>query len=195
MNGATRVKGDTRSARGGRWRAPNLMRAVATARALLDFTPEDEQLIRRSADVLVPHADAIARGLYRRLLSRPETATYFSLPNGRPDRAYLMERTESLRAWLQHVIEAPLDEQMVSYSASVGQAHARPERGARSVRGRYMVVTMAVVFAALCPLLEEAITDRGEMVATIAAWNKLLTIQLDLFLAVYGAAAGSAHWY
>ena len=58
-----------------------------------------------------------------------------------------------------------------------------------------MVVAIGFVAAALPPLLEEAIADRRELVATIAAWDKLLTIHLDLFLAVYGSAASNPHWY
>jgi hypothetical protein len=160
------------------------------------YTAEDEARVRATGEILLPQADAIAGAVYRHLLSHPETAVYFTLPDGRPDRAHLAERADSLKAWLKSVIEAPLDDRAASYAASVGRAHAqRGGRSARRVKGRYMVVAICFCVSAFASMLEEAIPDRQELVATIVAWNKLLTIHLDLFLAAYGSAAGNPHWY
>lgn len=121
---------------------------------------------------------------------------HFTQPDGRPDRAHLAARAESLAGWLRMAIEAPLDEPLAAYLAGIGPAHTR--RGgspAAPVRGRYLVVTMSFVQTALIGLLDPAIADRGELLRTIAAWNKLLMIHLDLFLAMYGSAEGNPHWY
>lgn len=187
---------DSKRALGGRSRGPDFNRHLATTRELVGYTDEDEARIHATRDVLLPQAGALADSVYGHLLSHPETAVHLTLPDGRPDHAHLAARTDSLKTWLQTLIEEPLDERIVSYAAGVGRAHTR--RGGKSprrVNGRYLVVTMSFVLAAVAPLLEEAIADRRELVATIAAWNKLLTIHLDLFLAVYGSAEGNPHWY
>jgi hypothetical protein len=196
VNGEAPGQAESKRALGGRRRGPDFARWLESSRALVGYTAADEALVRGTRDIILPRADAIADAVYRHLLSHPETAIYFTLPDGRPDREHLAARAESLKAWLQSLIEAPLDERAASYAASVGRAHAqRGGRVSRRVKGRYMVVAIGFVAAALPPLLEGAIADRRELVATIAAWDKLLTIHLDLFLAVYGSAAGNPHWY
>jgi hypothetical protein len=196
VNGDAPGQAESKRAQGGRRRGPDFARLLESSRALVGYTTADEALVYATRDIILPRADAIADAVYRHLLSHPETAIYFTLPDGRPDREQLAARAESLKAWLQTLIEAPLDERAANYAASVGRAHAqRGGRASHGVKGRYMVAAIGFVAAALPPLLEGAIADRGELVATIAAWDKLLAIHLDLFLAAYSSAAGNPHWY
>lgn len=187
---------DSKRALGGRSRGPDFKRRLASTRALVAYGDEDEARVHATRHILLPHAEAMADAVYRHLLSHPETAVYFTLPDGRPDRAHLAARAESLTAWLQTLFEAPLDERMADFAAGVGRAHVRPAGpDGRSVKGRYLVVTMSIVLAAIGSLLEADIADREELVASIMAWDKLLTVHLDLFLAVYGSAESNPHWY
>lgn len=187
---------DSKRALGGRNRGPDFKRRLASTRALVAYSDEDEARVHATRDILLPHAEAMADAVYRHLLSHPETAVYFTLPDGRPDRAHLAARVDSLKAWLQMLLEAPLEERTADFAAGVGRAHVRPaEPPGRSVKGRYLVVTMPFVLAAIASLLEKAVPDRVELVASIAAWDKLLTVHLDLFLAVYGSAESNPHWY
>ncbi|HYM15292.1 MAG TPA: protoglobin family protein [Dehalococcoidia bacterium] len=187
---------DSKRALGGRRRGPDFARRLASVRALTGYTADDEALVRATREILLPHARAIADALYQHLISHPETAVYFTLPDGGPDRPHLDARVHSLTSWLQAIIEGPLDERATAYAATIGLAHA--QRGAspvRRVKGRYMVATMSFVMAALTALLDDAIDERDVLIATIAAWCKLLAIHLDLFLTVYGTAAANPHWY
>lgn len=169
---------------------------LQSTRNLVGYTEEDEKRVNATREVLLPQADVIAGAVYEYLLSHPETAVHFTQPDGRPDRAHLSARADSLANWLRMAIEAPLDEPLSTYLAGIGRAHTR--RGGSPVArvsGRYLVVTMSFVQTALVGLLDPAIAERGELLATIASWNKLLMIHLDLFLAVYGSAEGNPHWY
>lgn len=180
----------------GRRSKQSFTQRLDSARTLIGYTAEDEARVKATRDVLLPQADAIADAVYEYLLSHPETAVHFTQPDGRPDRAHLSARADSLKAWLKMAIEAPLDDQLSAYLAGIGRAHTR--RGGSPVarvRGRYLVVTMSFVQTALVGLLDPAIGDRGELLATIIAWNKLLMIHLDMFLAVYGSAEANPHWY
>ena len=162
----------------------------------MDYSQEDEDRVRATRAILLPRAEAIAGAVYSNLLVHPETAGYFSEPGGEPDGAHLQRRAETLMAWLRAAIESPLDEETARYLASVGRAHTRrSERMGSPVKGRYLLTTVCFVQTALIGLLDERIPDRQELLATIAAWNKLLMIHLDLFLAVYSAGERSARWY
>jgi hypothetical protein len=187
---------DSRKALKGRRRGQSFARRLESTRALVGYTAEDEARVRATSGIVLPQADAIADAVYRQLLSHPETALYFTLADGRPDRAHLAERAGSLKEWLTTVIEAPLDDEFANYVAGIGRAHTRRGGGRPTqVRGRYLVLAVSFVQSELTGVLAPAIEDRRELAATIAAWNKLLMIQLDLFLAVYGGAEGNPHWY
>jgi hypothetical protein len=189
-------QGGVRKVLKGRTRAQSFARRLESSQALAGYTAEDQARVRATRAIILPQADAIAGAVYRHLLSHPETAVHFALADGRPDRAHLEERTGSLKAWLKTVIEAPLDDEFASYAAGIGRAHTR-RGGTRPshVRGRYLVLAMSFLQSQLAGVLAEAIEDGRELGATIAAWNKLLMIQLDLFLAVYGTAEGNPRWY
>lgn len=169
---------------------------LESTRRLVGYTDDDEELVWATRDVLLPQAEAIAGAVYEYLLAHPETSVHFTQADGRPDRVHLSARAESLGGWLRMAIESPLDQALAAYLAGVGRAHTRrgSSPGAR-VLGRYLVATMSFVQTALIGLLDPAIPDRAELLRTIAAWNKLLMIHLDLFLAVYGSAEATPHWY
>jgi Protoglobin len=181
--------------RGRRSKQIFVQRLESTTR-LVGYTIDDEDRVWATRDVLLPRADAIAGAVYDHLLAHPETAVHFTQADGRPDRAHLAARADSLKGWLRMAIESPLNEALAAYLAGIGHAHTRRggSPGAR-ILGRYMLVTMSFVQTALIGLLDPAIPDRAELLLTIAAWNKLLMIHLDLFLAVYGSAEATPHWY
>lgn len=181
---------------GGRRRGHGFVQRLASTRAFLRYTEEDEALVNASRDIVMANADAIVGEVYVYLLSHRETAVHFTQADGRTDRGAVDARHGSLKKWLAMAIEAPLDERLSSYLAEVGRSHTGRDRGAGArVKGRYMLATMSFLQAELIMVLEGAIVDRPALVATIAAWSKLLMIHLDLFLAVYASSEGTAHWY
>jgi hypothetical protein len=174
---------------------PPVSQRLASTRATIGYTEDDERRVHATRPSLLPHADAIAEAVYAHLLSVPETAVYFTLPDGRPDRAHLARREDSLKGWLSRTLEAPLDEDFALYLVGIGRAHTRGGGDpAVFVRARHLVSTMAFVQAALVGLLDAAFEDRSELLAAIASWNKLLLVQLDLFLSAYGDDE-DAGWY
>jgi hypothetical protein len=188
-SGSSETLGESRSRQ-------KFLRRLEASSAFVRYTDDDRARVFATRSLLLPHADAIADAVYGHLLAHAETAQQFTRADGTPDEGIIAARSHTLKEWLIAAIESPLDEQAAGYLAGVGRAHTRRGAGAESwVKGRYMVLTISFVQSALLGLLNEAIEDRAEMVATVAAWNKLLMIQLDLFLAVYGSAEGNPHWY
>lgn len=187
---------DSRTSLGGRRRGQGFAQRLASTRALVGYGEEDEALVRATREVVLAHSDAIVGAFYAYLLSHRETAAHFMRGDGRVDHEAVDSRHATLREWLTIAIEAPLDAKLSAYLAEVGRAHTGRERGARArVPARFLVVAMSFLHTELIGILGESIADREVLTASITAWGKLLTVHLDLFLAVYASAEGTAHWY
>jgi hypothetical protein len=177
-------------------RKENFGDRLSATRRLVGYTDDDARRVEATRKPVLAAADTLTAAVYKHLVSHDETAEYFTRADGRVDHAQIAERTASLKQWLAWSIEAPLDDTAAAKLADIGRAHTK--RGGHTekrVRARYLVSAMAYVEAALLPVLDGAIKDRQELLATVAAWIKLLTIQLDMFLAVYASGEGTAHWY
>jgi hypothetical protein len=191
MNGRASAETDTASKPKGRRSRQQFAARLEATRALVGYTEEDEARVQATREAVLTQAEAIANTVYERLLSRPETAAQFTHDGVRPDRAYV-----AFQEWLRLAVEAPLDERLAAHLAGIGRTHtARGGDPGVRVKGRYLVAAMSVVQTVLAGLLAEAGGDPRDVAAAIAAWNKLLMVHLDMFLAVYGAAEGNPHWY
>ncbi len=169
---------------------------LAATRALVGFDERDEELVAATRDVVAASAGDVADKFYAHLLAHRETASAFTRADGRIDRELVAARHESLREWLTAAVEAPLDERLAAYLAGIARAHTGrgAGKGAR-VKARYMVAAMSFLQTSLIAVLGVSGLGADELLETVSAWNKLLMIHLDLFLAVYGGAGGTAHWY
>lgn len=187
---------DSKTSLGGRRRGQGFAQRLEATRILIGYNKEDAALVAATREVVLAQSDAIAGAFYEYLLSHRETAMYFAREDGRTDREAMDARHASLKEWLSIAIEAPLDEQLSAYLTEVGRAHTGRGRGPSArVQARYLVAAMSFLNTELSGVLGGAIADRATLVASLAAWNKLLMVHLDLFLAVYARAEGTAHWY
>ncbi len=181
---------------GGRRRGKGLTQRLVAARDLIGYGEEDEQLVYASREAVVAHSDVIVGAVYGHLQSHQETAVHFGRADGHTDRDTVRAHDASLREWLTVAIEAPLDAQLSAYLLEVGRAHTGRGREPKArVEARYLLATIGFLHAEIIRVLEGAIDERTTLVATITAWGRLLMIHLDLFLAVYASAEGTAHWY
>jgi len=193
--GGLTATGEARAPRGRR-NAAGFGRRLDAMRVLIGYTPADEALVYRTREIVSAHADAIAEAAYAHLLARPETAAFFEKAAGVPDTGYLATRKKELKSWLARAMQDPLDDELCGYLARVGRAHTK--RGGDPnvhVKARYLLATMSFLQTALAGLLAGEIADRALCVATIAAWDKLLMMHLDVFLSVYDSAQATPHWY
>jgi hypothetical protein len=193
---AGQLADDSKTSLRGRRRGQGFAQRLEATRILVGYTEADAALVSATREVVLAQSDAIAGAFYEYLLSHRETAVHFARADGRTDREAVHARHASLKEWLSMAIEAPLDEQLSAYLAEVGRAHTGRGRGpVARVQARYLVAAMSFLNTELIGMLGDAIADRATLIASLAAWNKLLMIHLDLFLAVYASAEGTAHWY
>jgi hypothetical protein len=123
-------------------------------------------------------------------------AVYFTRSDATADRADIALWSEAFSAWLYSVLDAPLDERAAACAARIGRAHARRRgHGPKPVKARYLVLAIGFLMAAIAVQLGTTVPNHDDLARTMAAWNKLLSIELDLFLAGYSTASGRLHWY
>jgi hypothetical protein len=170
-------------------------RRLAVARAIIGYDGEDEFRVRLTHELVAARADELATAVYGHLMKFPETASFFQLAHGSRDREHIGRRIDSLTEWLASM-DGPLDEDAAARLIDIGRAHtARAGDPALRVHARYLLMTISFVQTAVVNLLAEHIEDLRELAMTAAAWNKLLMIHLDLFLAACDGAGASGHWY
>jgi hypothetical protein len=169
---------------------------LAATRSIAGYSEIDESRVLLTRDIVLPRARAIAEAACRQLLANAETARYFDGPDGARDRSATAARIDSMAGWIVGLLGAPLDEDSADRLATIGRAHTRRggDPGLR-VRARYLVALMGFLQGSIAGVLAQELDDPADLAATIGAWNKLLIVHLDSFLAAYGSAEGTAHWY
>ena len=164
---------------------PARMRQMAD---FVGFTDEDLALLRESGAVLLPRADELAANVYEHFLSYPATARYFLHRDGEVNEARLERRKHSLARWMRNSIEFKIDEQFPVFLLAVGVVHSNPPLPAGrhgSVPARFMTGTISFIQTQIASMLAEEISDPVRALQMSAAWNKMLTLQLDILLAGY----------
>ena len=164
---------------------PARMRQMAD---FVGFTDEDLELVRASGPVLLPRADELAAAVYEHFLSYPATARYFLTRDGEVNEPRLERRKHSLARWMRNSIEFKIDEQFPVFLLAVGVVHSNPPLPAGrhgSVPARFMTGTISFIQTQIASMLAEEISDSTRALQMSAAWNKMLTLQLDILLAGY----------
>lgn len=156
--------------------------------AFVQFMPEDVALIRQTGAVLAPHADAVIDAVYEHLFKYPEFARFFQDESGNVPPTGLMHRKSTLKQWLVRTVSGEFDEGFTAYLTRVGAVHTAGH-GAHTelhVPVTYMVALMAWVQGAVTATLFQLMGQQApDLSRAVQAWNKLLMLQLILFLSAY----------
>jgi hemoglobin-like flavoprotein len=176
---------------------PDFLARLETMKQLVEFRSEDQDRIAAAAPLVAGHASAITAAFYQSLLAHPETAQSFTGDDGRVDHTKMSARADALQRWLRLVVGAPLDRQAAEHAAHVGLVHLRggEDTAHPAIKGRYLAAGASLLFAAIADVLVEAVDDPCTLAATLVAWHKLLTLYVDIFLAVQASGSRSPNWY
>jgi hypothetical protein len=159
---------------------------------LVGYTEADGAALAATRDLIAPRIPAIADRAQRLLAAQPEIAAYLAPPA----HTCFDGSGGGFREWLEVAVEGKLDESLAEYLTDVGRVHTkRAGRSAVRVNARYLVAAMSLVEQAIVGELDRRVRNRRELMRAVPAWSKLLTIHLDLMLAVYGSAESNPHWY
>src|SRR5262245_39576228 len=145
----------------------------------------DVAAIRRSAPIVLRHAEGLTEALYEHFLKFPRSARFFLREDGTVDVERLERRKHSLARWLRETAEAAATHEFSYYLLAVGISHShRGHRPGGTIPLHLMIGAMSLAQSALASVLEAEL-ERTEAAAASAAWNKLLLVNLSALLLSY----------
>jgi hypothetical protein len=150
------------------------------------FTDDDWTALRASTEVLVPRMPALVDALYEHVLAYDDTRRIFVGVGGTIDPLYVDVRKQHLVSWVRATVAAGPDTryEFANYLNVIGRRHTGLAGDPRRVvPPRYMVALVSYVQTTLTTTFFEALADDPERALRFAtAWNKMLMIQLEMFL-------------
>lgn len=156
-------------------------------RDLMEFVglgDEDVAAIRRSAPVVLRHEQRLTAALYDHFLRFPRSAQFFLAEDGTVDAERLERRKHSLGRWLRESAEAATTSEFSYYLLSVALAHGHRSRAPGAIAPHLMIGAMSLTQTALAGVFAAEL-PREEVLAAAVAWNKLLLVQLSVFMLAY----------
>jgi hypothetical protein len=165
--------------------AADLPRALRELSAFVDFGDGDVEAIRRTAPLVIAHEAPLTAAVYEHFLEHPQAARFFLGEDGAPDTERLERRRHSLGRWLRASAEAALDKQTAYYLLGIGLSHSHRTWGrGGAVPADLMIGAVSLIQTALARLFASHMSPDEALTAAIA-WNKLLLVQLSVFLVGY----------
>ncbi len=162
--------------------ATDMPRFVREMMEFVDLAEGDVAAIRRSAPIVLRHAERLTAALYEHFLAFPRSAGFFLREDGGVDTERLDRRKHSLGRWLRESAEVAMTPEFSYYLLSVGLSHShRAEGSGGSVAPHLMIGAMSLAQTALAQLFESEL-ERAEARAASVAWNKLLLVHLSVLL-------------
>ena len=157
----------------------------------MDFTEDDWNALSESMRIIGPKLPAILDALYEHLLAFDDTRRVFLGPRGEVDPSYMELRKEHLTAWVLTAAAGGNRRVFANYLMATGRRHTgiAGEPG-RVVAPRYMVALASHLQTAMLSAVFSALPTEPALALRMGlAWNKMLMIQLEMFLKVL-----APHW-
>lgn len=157
-------------------------------REMMEFVGLDEGdvfAIRRSAPIVLRHADGLTAALYEHFLKFPRSARFFLREDGSVDTERVERRKHSLTRWLRETAEVATGAQFSYYLLTVALSHShRSGRPGGVIPPHLMVGAMSLAQSALAGVFAGELAP-DEAAAASVAWNKLLLVHLSVLILGY----------
>jgi hypothetical protein len=145
----------------------------------------DVEAIRRSAPMVLQHADGLAAALYEHFLRFPRSARFFLREDGSVDAERIERRKHSLVRWLRESARVAMGQEFSYYLLAVAISHSnRAHRPGGIVPPHLMVGAMSLAQSALAGVFATELSADDATAASVA-WNKLLLVHLSVLLLGY----------
>ena len=145
---------------------------------------DDLAAIRRSAPLVLRHERSLTSALYDHFLKFSRSAQFFLGEDGAVDDARLERRKHSLGRWLRESAEAALTQEFSYYLLSVALAHGHRGQPPGAIPPHLMIGAMSLTQTALASVFAGEL-GAADAAAASTAWNKLLLVQLSVFVLAY----------
>ena len=186
------------STRSGYLPATDMPRFIREMMEFVGLGEGDVEAIRRSAPLVLEHADALATALYEHFVKFPRSARFFLGEDGSVDAARIERRKHSLTRWLRETAEVAATSQFSHYLLAIGISHSHRDHGPGGpIPVHLMIGAMSLAQSALAGAFERHVRagdaveggtaplTREEATAASVAWNKLLLVHLSVLLLGY----------
>ena len=157
-----------------------------TMRRFSGPTPDEQDAMRQTVDVLMQRGYDLVVATYEHLLSIPETAAVLGWENG-VDPDHLAERRRFFTLWLARTISMDFSADFGAYLYHAGQVHAA--HGPRHIHtpGIWVTGSMGLVLGAFGDFITSVHDDPVLVAQALSGWNKVLMMHLNQMLAGYQA--------
>ena len=157
----------------------------------LGWTSEDEQRLRKHAELFRSQAEQMIDSWRAVIARQPHLSQWFAGPDGKPDEEYKAGVKRRFVQWVVDVATRPHDRAWLNYQEEIGLRHT-PEKKNKADGGhtpplvplRYLLAFVPVV-TDVRRFLEAAIADPAELTAVEQAWTKAVHLHVTLWSRPY----------
>jgi protoglobin len=162
----------------------DMPRFIRDMMEFVGMSEADVAAIRSSAPLVLGHERELTTALYDHFIKLPRSAQFFLKPDGAVDQARLERRKHSLGRWLRETAEAAITQEFSYYLLSAALAHGHRGQPPGAIPPHLMIGAMSLTQTALGGIFRQEL-GAADAAAASAAWNKLLLVQLSVFMLAY----------
>ena len=162
----------------------DMPRFIRDMMEFVGMTEADVAAIGRSAPIVLGHEAALTSALYDHFVKFPRSAVFFLGADGQVDKVRIERRKHSLGRWLRETAQVALTSEFSYYVLSVALAHGHREQPPGLIPQHLVVGAMSLTQSALAAIFASEL-GAEEAAAASMAWNKLLLVQLSVFMLGY----------
>src|SRR5262249_43929292 len=164
----------------------DMPRFIRDMMEFVGMSEADVSAIRRSAPNVLAHERELTTALYDHFIKVPRSAQFFLKRDGEVDEVRLERRKHSLGRWLRETAEAAITQEFSYYLLSAALAHGHRPTAPGPIPQHLMVGAMSLTQTTLAGIFAQEL-GADEAAAASVAWNKLLLVQLSVFMLAYVA--------
>ena len=161
----------------------DMPRFIRDMMEFVGMSEADVAAIRRSAPNVLAHERELTTALYDHFIKFPRSAQFFLKADGEVDQVRLERRKHSLGRWLRETAETAITHEFSYYLLSAALAHGHRPTAPGPIPQHLMVGAMSLTQTALAGIFAQELG--ADAAAASVAWNKLLLVQLSVFMLAY----------
>jgi hypothetical protein len=167
--------------------SPLSMEELSHIEQALGWTREDEQTLRKHAELFRSQAEQMVDSWRAIIAGQPHLSQWFAGPDGKPDEEYKARVKRRFLQWVVDVATRPHDRAWLNYQEEIGLRHT-PQKKNKVDGGhtpflvplRYLLAFVPVV-ADIRRFFQGAIDHPEELSAVEQAWAKAVHLHVTLW--------------
>ncbi len=173
-------------------RSPVTMKEFEELKAAAGWTAADEQVLRRTRELLEDEAEALVDGWREIIGGQPHLAHWFTHPDGSPNDEYKAAVKRRFVQWVRDTLSRPFDQAWLNYQEEIGRRHTPAGKNKTDGSDTPPLVPLQFLIAFMPPTLfavperlrnKDLPPDECERIA--CAWTKVVALTITLWSRPY----------